>query len=59
LENCAPLICGVLQLKSIVAPGDPGEPLKRQSGAPSRVITIPGMGDHHQLEFVITISWND
>jgi len=33
--------------------------IKRQSGAPSRMITIPGTSDHHPLEFVITISWND
>jgi hypothetical protein len=33
--------------------------LKRQSGAPSCTITIPGTSDHHHLEFVITIVWND
>jgi hypothetical protein len=32
---------------------------KRQSGTPSPMITIPGTGDHHHLEFVITIVWND
>jgi hypothetical protein len=32
---------------------------KRQSGAPPRMITIPGIDDHHHLEFVITIAWND
>jgi hypothetical protein len=32
--------------------------LKRQSGAPSRMITISGTSDHHHLEFVITITWN-
>jgi hypothetical protein len=32
---------------------------KRQSGAPSPMITIPGTSDHHHLEFVITIVWND
>jgi hypothetical protein len=32
---------------------------KRQSGAPSRMITIPGNSDHHRLESVITIIWND
>jgi hypothetical protein len=32
---------------------------KRQSGAHSRMITIPGTSDHHHLEFVITIVWND
>ena len=36
-----------------------GKTLKRQSGAPSRMITIPGTSDHHHLEFVITIVWND
>jgi hypothetical protein len=25
----------------------------------SRMITILGNGDHHHLEFVITIIWND
>jgi len=32
--------------------------LKRQSGMPSCMITIPGTSDHHHLEFVITIIWN-
>jgi len=32
---------------------------KRQSGVPSPMITIPGTSDHHHLEFVITIIWND
>jgi hypothetical protein len=32
---------------------------KRQSAAPSRMITISGTSDHHHLEFVITIPWND
>jgi len=32
---------------------------KRQSGAPSLMITIPGNSDHHHLESVITIIWND
>jgi hypothetical protein len=25
----------------------------------SRMITMLGTGDHHRLEFVITIAWND
>jgi hypothetical protein len=28
-------------------------------GTPSRMITIPGNSDHHHLESVITIIWND
>jgi hypothetical protein len=32
---------------------------KRQSGAPSPMITIPGTSDHHRLESAITIVWND
>jgi hypothetical protein len=32
---------------------------KRQSGASPPMITIPGTSDHHHLEFVITIAWND
>jgi hypothetical protein len=32
---------------------------KRQSGASSSMITIPGTSDHHHLEFAITIVWND
>jgi hypothetical protein len=28
-------------------------------GVPSRMITIPGTSDHHHLESVITIIWND
>jgi hypothetical protein len=32
---------------------------KRQSGASSFMITIPGTSDHHHLESVITIVWND
>jgi hypothetical protein len=37
---------------------------KRQSGAPSPMITIPGCRrfdhrHHHHLEFVITMLWND
>jgi len=31
----------------------------RRSAAPSRVITISGTSNHHHLEFVITITWND
>jgi hypothetical protein len=36
-----------------------GTTSKRQLGAPSRMITIPGTNDHHHLESVITIIWND
>jgi hypothetical protein len=36
-----------------------GPTSKRQSGAPSRMVTISGTSDHHHLEFVITIIWND
>jgi len=36
-----------------------GKTSKRQSGAPSRMITIAGTSDHHRLELVITIVWND
>jgi hypothetical protein len=36
-----------------------GTTSKRQSGAPSPMITIPGTSDHHHLEFVIIIVWND
>jgi hypothetical protein len=36
-----------------------GTTSKRQSGAPSPMITISGTSDHHHLEFVIAIIWND
>jgi hypothetical protein len=32
---------------------------KRQSGAAFALITITGTSDHHHLEWVITIAWND
>src|SRR5215831_5841109 len=32
---------------------------KRQSAAHPRMITIRGTSDHHHLESVITIGWND
>jgi hypothetical protein len=36
-----------------------GTTSKRPSDAPSRMITISGTSDHHHLEFVIAIVWND
>jgi hypothetical protein len=50
-----------------ISPGPPaldhntisGTTSKRQSGGALPMITIAGTSDHHHLEFVITIVWND
>jgi hypothetical protein len=61
--------CGAVEQKNGIRQEDPSRialdettfsntTSKRQSGAPSRMITIRGTSDHHHLEFVITITWN-